>query len=125
MDTHPFAPYHRPQYLLLTTFRKSGEPVSTPVWFVLFGGKIFVWTGETTGKVKRLRRNPQVNIAPCTFTGKPLGESISACARILSDIEIEPAIAAFVRKYGWQFRFIRWQNERRGAKHTIIEVSAN
>ena len=61
------------KYLSLTTFRKSGKPVATPVWFVEKEGQICVWTQSNSGKMKRLRHNSKVMVAPCTMRGKVIG----------------------------------------------------
>jgi PPOX class probable F420-dependent enzyme len=71
------------KYVLLTTYRKDGTAVSTPVWVVRYSDDaLAVWTVTATAKVKRIRRNRGVTVAPCTFRGKPLGESVSARAEI-------------------------------------------
>jgi PPOX class probable F420-dependent enzyme len=67
----------------LTTFRKSGEPVVTPVWYVVLDGKLYVRTGANAGKVKRIRNNPRVSLAPATVRGKQTGPESEARARIL------------------------------------------
>jgi len=57
-------------YVSLTTFRRTGEPVATPVWVVaLPDGRLGVWTNGTSGKVKRLGRDPRVTLQPCTVRG--------------------------------------------------------
>lgn len=58
-------------YVLLTTFRKDGTPVPTPLWAAADRGKIFVWTVTDSWKVKRLRRNPSVTLQPCNAKGTP------------------------------------------------------
>jgi hypothetical protein len=65
----------------LTTFRKNGAAVPTPVWFAPHEGKLYVVTGANLGKVKRIRNNPRVQVAPCTARGKPLGPPVDAVAR--------------------------------------------
>lgn len=58
--------------MLLTTFRKSGTGVATPVWTVAVSdGRVGMWTGAGTGKYNRLRNNPNVTIQACTARGKP------------------------------------------------------
>jgi PPOX class probable F420-dependent enzyme len=91
-------------YLRLTTFRKSGEPVPTPVWFAQVGDHLYVTTDGESGKVRRIRNNAQVEVAPCDMQGKVLGGSAEAMARILPVAEEAVAHAALKRKYGWQFR---------------------
>jgi hypothetical protein len=89
------------QYMSLTTFRKTGAAVPTPVWFAQIGDKLYMLTNENAGKVKRIRNNPSVTVAPCTVRGEVLGEALPAKARILTDSgEIQTAIQALNRKYG-------------------------
>jgi len=72
---------------LLTTFRRDGTPVQTPVSIAVDGDHAFIRTWDTAGKVKRIRNNPEVTIAPCTARGRPTGASIPAHARILTGEE--------------------------------------
>lgn len=64
------------KYLSLTTYRRDGTPVSTPVWFVEEDGRLFVTTAADSYKAKRLRRNPAAMVAPCTARGVPKGDAI-------------------------------------------------
>ncbi len=72
------------KYMSLTTFRKNGKPIATPVWFVEKEGKICVWTQVHSGKMKRLRHNSDVSVAPCTMRGKVMGPTVEGLARIVS-----------------------------------------
>jgi PPOX class probable F420-dependent enzyme len=92
------------QYCLLSTFRKNGEAVPTPVWFGLADGKVYIRTEAGVGKVKRIRREPRVRVVPCTFRGRPLGLSTEGCARILTPHESAHAERAIAAKYGLQRR---------------------
>jgi PPOX class probable F420-dependent enzyme len=96
-------PIRNQKYILLTTFRKSGVAVPTPVWFAEDDGKLYVMTGSTTGKTKRIRNHPQVNIAPCTMRGKATGPEFAATARILPADLHQRARQALNRKY-WMAR---------------------
>jgi PPOX class probable F420-dependent enzyme len=82
-ENKAFAVLQGHKYISLTTFRKSGKPVSTPVRFGVESGKLYVVTGTKTGKFKRIRSNPKVQLAPCTMRGKVVGPTIEAVARIL------------------------------------------
>jgi PPOX class probable F420-dependent enzyme len=84
---HPFEALNHHIRINLTTFRRNGEPVSTPVNFAELDGKVYVVTGATTGKVKRLTHNSRAQIAPCDRRGKLLGAPIEVQARILSKEE--------------------------------------
>ena len=90
----------RASYVLLTTFRKTGAPVSTPVWVMRSGDELLVWSNPAAGKIKRIRNSDRVELAPCTVRGKPLGRSIDAVARLLSDEETRSMLRLLVRKYG-------------------------
>lgn len=89
------------QYMSLTTFRKSGEGVSTPVWFAEDNGKLYMLTLHEAGKIKRIRNNAQVTVAPCTVRGEVLGESADGVARILEGDEAVRANNRLTRKYGF------------------------
>jgi PPOX class probable F420-dependent enzyme len=72
------------KYLSLTTYRRDGTPISTPVWFVEDGGRLFVVTAEDSYKAKRLQRNPAALVAPCTARGVPKGDAIPVQVEFLS-----------------------------------------
>src|SRR5579863_7484438 len=74
---------HGQKYIQLSTFRKNGTPVPTPVWFAEDNDKLYIKTRADSAKVKRIRNNPHVRIAPCTIRGKVTGPEFSASARIL------------------------------------------
>jgi len=87
------------KYISLTTFRKDGTKVATPVWFGEDGDKLYVMTISTMGKVKRIRNNPLVEVAPCTMRGKLTGDKLFALARILPPEEHAHARQTVNRKY--------------------------
>jgi PPOX class probable F420-dependent enzyme len=91
------------KYISLTTFRKNGAGVATPVWFGEEDGKLYVMTRSDLGKAKRIRNNPQVRVAPCTIRGKVTGAENAATARILPPEEHSRARQAINRKY-WAAR---------------------
>ncbi|MFZ0417740.1 MAG: PPOX class F420-dependent oxidoreductase [Candidatus Sulfotelmatobacter sp.] len=91
------------KYISLTTFRKNGAAVSTPVWFGEEGGKLYVMTRSDMGKTKRIRNNLQVRVAPCTIRGKVTGPEFAASARILPPAEHARARQTINRKY-WAAR---------------------
>jgi len=87
------------KYISLTTFRKTGVGVATPVWFGEEDGKLYVMTRSDMGKTMRIRNNPQVRVAPCTIRGKVTGPEFSATARILPPEEHAHARQTINRKY--------------------------
>jgi PPOX class probable F420-dependent enzyme len=72
-------------YLSLTSYKRDGSPVATPVWFVEDGGRYYVNTAERSGKVKRIRRNPVVTIAKCNAGGVLKGEPVDARAAFVPE----------------------------------------
>ncbi len=98
-DTVSLAPFVRQKTVLLTTFRRDGTPVGTPVSIAVEGDRAFVRTWDTSGKMKRIRNNHEVNIAPSTTLGAPTGPALPAQARILSGSESSHAGHLLARKY--------------------------
>lgn len=94
------------RYLNLATRRRSGEVLKTPVWFALAGGEVMVGTYSSTGKVKRIRRTPEVVVAPATFRGREVGPAVAGVARILGEDETTLARTALAGKYGWQWKLL-------------------
>src|SRR5947209_13873084 len=90
----------RGKYCLLRTFRNDGTPVDTPVWFGTDGERLYIRSGAEDGKVKRIRRDPRVLVAPCTARGKPLGDPVIGAARILPASDWPRAEAALRAHYG-------------------------
>jgi len=88
------------QYLSLTTFRKNGQPVPTPVWFAQEGDQLFILTLPGAGKVKRIQHTARVTVAPCDVRGNLLGDAVEAQAHILGTEEGTRANALLTRKYG-------------------------
>jgi hypothetical protein len=86
--------------IVLITFRKDGTRVATPVWAAVDGGVVHVRTQRASGKVKRLRRNTSVLLAPCTTRGVPLATAVPGQARLLDSGEEHAAERAIRRKYG-------------------------
>jgi PPOX class probable F420-dependent enzyme len=103
----PFEPLLKKSYASLTTFRKNGDAVSTPMWFAESNGVIYMYTDTNSGKVKRIHNSGRVTLAPCTIGGKVTGKVIEGKARIISDRqEIARADAALAKKYGIQRRLL-------------------
>jgi PPOX class probable F420-dependent enzyme len=85
--------------VVVTTYKRDGTSVPTPVNVVVLGDHAYFRTWSTAGKAKRLRHNPQVLIAPFTARGKPTGPAIGATARLLGPDEEQPVKQALARKY--------------------------
>jgi uncharacterized protein len=108
----------RQKYISLTTFRKTGAGVATPVWFGEADGKLYVMTRSDMGKTKRIRNRPQVRVAPCTMRGKVTGAEFPATARILPPEEHARARQTINQKY-WMAR-IPWVWRR---TDTYLEIT--
>jgi uncharacterized protein len=88
------------KYVALTTFRRNGTPVVTPVWFAVDNGKLYVYSELNAGKMKRVRATGKVEVAPCTMKGKVTGEAASGTA-----VSLDAGRGAYVhgllnKKYG-------------------------
>jgi PPOX class probable F420-dependent enzyme len=119
----PFPALVGHQYMSLTTFRKSGAAVPTPVWFVAEGGKLYVFTRPDSGKVKRVRANGRAEVAPSDARGTVLGLVTPGRARILALEEHAHAKALFVRKYGIQFRLFDLVGKLQRAQPAYLEIA--
>ena len=109
------APVFRGRYLSITSYKRDGRGVATPVWFVQQDGRLLVETDAASGKVKRLRRNPQVQVAVCTASGRLRGGQVPAVAQILPGSEIAAAERLIAAKYRFDmiiFRPLRFVQSR-------------
>jgi uncharacterized protein len=105
--TAGFASFAGHKYLSLETFRKSGEGVRTPIWFAAepsarldsSAAKLYLYTVGNSGKIKRIRNNPRVRIAPCDMRGKVLGEWADARAEIVTGTEAAHGMNLLNKKY--------------------------
>jgi PPOX class probable F420-dependent enzyme len=97
--TPTLEPFVHQKYVLLTTYRRDGTPVGTPVNIAVEGDRAFVRTWDTAWKVKRIRNNSEVEVAPSTLRGKPTGPAVRAHARILDGDESAYAGRAIARKH--------------------------
>jgi hypothetical protein len=108
------------QYLLVTTFRKDGRAVPTPVWVVRDGDHLAIWTVRDSGKVKRIRRNPEVLVGPCDVRGRLTGAQVPGRAAVLDAAGTARVRAAIARKYGLLGRLTLWGSRlRRGTEGTV------
>jgi uncharacterized protein len=119
------------RYISLTTYRQDGSTASTPVWVVSDDGeRLLVWTGENTWKVKRIRRDPRVLVAPSDYRGRERGPRVAAQARVLGPEAEELVTPLLRRKYGWQRRGLELQarlqrlfSRRPAAGSVYLEIS--
>ena len=117
----------RERYVNLSTFRKDGTEVRTPVWIAAAEGVPVVYTNATSWKVKRIRNNTQVRLAPCTARGDIRGDWVDATAQVVDgDAGRDRGIQAFIDKYGWQMRLALFVSRLSGryADRVIIELES-
>ena len=106
MPAHPIV---SERYVSLTTRRRNGETVSTPVWIAALGdGRACCTTGSTSGKVKRIRNDPSVTLRPCDSRGRVAADAVEVCAtaQVVTGEAYEQVRAAVKAKYGWQFAMV-------------------
>ncbi|MGP4042983.1 PPOX class F420-dependent oxidoreductase [Streptomyces sp. 2A115] len=113
------------KYLLITSYRKNGTQVATPVWVVRDGDTLGVWTVADSWKVKRIRNRADVLVGPCDARGNPTGEQVPATAEICDQDVTERYRKLIARKYGVVGRLSLFGSRlRRGKDGTVgIRVS--
>jgi PPOX class probable F420-dependent enzyme len=100
MSSDRLAALEKQKYINLETYKKSGQAVRTPVWFMISDGLVFVLTTQNTGKIKRIKNNPKIRIMPCGMRGEPKGDWIEGTARFATESETQNAIKMRHKKYG-------------------------
>jgi PPOX class probable F420-dependent enzyme len=95
------------KYLSITSYRRDGTGVATPVWFVTEDDQLLVMTAIGSGKIKRIRRNPFVTVAACSARGRLRGRPVAARAELLPSTEVERVKRLMGRKYRFDLLFIR------------------
>jgi PPOX class probable F420-dependent enzyme len=95
------------KYISITTYKRDGTAVATPVWFVQEGDRLLVQTGVACGKVKRIHHNPAVRVTQCTASGRLRGQQVSGVARVLPGPEADDAKRLITRKYRSDLVIIR------------------
>jgi PPOX class probable F420-dependent enzyme len=114
--------FEKQQYMSVETYRKTGEGVRTPVWFIESNGEFLFYTEETSAKVKRIRRNPAVKIAPCDMRGELKGEFISVITRLLSPEESVSAQKTYAKKYGLMGKLFELMGNSRKSARVFLAV---
>lgn len=114
------------KYISLGTRKKDGSIVRTPVWFVSrgfdkSGSELFVTTEDNSGKVKRIRNFPDVEIAECDMRGRIKGEGISVIAHVAHTDQADELTELFKRKYGFMFRIMSLRG-RKSPQRVFIRI---
>lgn len=98
------------RYVSLTTFRRNGTGVATPVWYAVEGDQLYAWTRTDSWKVRRLRDDPRAVVALCDVRGNtaPDAVGVEGTARLLEGEELRHVRRLLARKYTWQFWMVDW-----------------
>ena len=117
----------QPRFVSLTTFRRSGAPVATQVWVARDGDTLVVTTPAASGKVKRLRHDPRVELRPCSRRGvvQDGAPMVNGVAKIVGPDE--RSTEALRRKYGLEFRIVtalEWLLTRGGRERVILRITS-
>ena len=109
----------------ITTYRKSGDEVHTPVWIINIDGRGYIRTSMKAGKIKRIRDNSNVIIAPCTSRGRITGDKVRAKAVVIEPMKDEYKMInkKFRSKYKLMYYLIMWKNNLTGINSAVIRLS--
>lgn len=108
------ASFANAKHISVETYKKNKQPVRTPVWFVIYNDQIHVITRDKTGKVKRLRNNPNIKFALCNFSGKQLGEWFSGNVKFVTGKEFDKVLELRRKKYGFMDVIARFASRKKG-----------
>ncbi len=114
MSSEKLAIFEGQKYICLETYKKNGQGVKTPVWFVISNGIIYIATSESSGKVKRLNHNKSVKISPSNFKGEPKGEWVEGQAFFGDESELKLTKSLRNKKYGLLSKMIGKFVSRKG-----------
>lgn len=120
-----FADLGDARYIALETFKKSGDGVVTPVWVAGMDGKLYVITQADSWKVKRIRNNSRVRIAPSDSRGRPTGDWFEGTARSLPLEQDEGARRRVEAKYGVQYKLfaLMYKIRRADNNRVVLEIT--
>ena len=104
MSNNKLTQFANHNYLNLESYKKTGNPVTTPMWFAEYNGALYVYSLANAGKVKRIRNNANVRVVPSDRRGKPKGEWVEAKAHILNERGAELGHELLNKKYRWMKR---------------------
>nr|BFD81061.1 PPOX class F420-dependent oxidoreductase [Streptomyces sp. Xyl84] len=120
MDENLVARLGAGKYVLITSYRRNGTPVATPVWVVRDGAALGVWTAAGSWKVKRIRDRADVLVGPCDVRGNPTGDQVPATAEICDRATTARYRGLIARKYGLIGRLTLFGSRlRRGERGTV------
>ena len=108
-DADKLSRFDRENVISVETYRKNGQPVRTPVWFLKENDVLVVHTGGNSGKAKRIRKNPKVRVAPSKFRGEPKADYIDAHAEVEAEqATVKKYYSLIYKKYGLVGSFVKF-----------------
>jgi len=110
------------KYINLETYRRNGQAVRTTVWFVMDAGTIYIRTDMNSGKIKRIKNNPNIRITPSGARGQLKGKWIEGKIKMAGSLELEHANQLLEQKYGIQGKIIRAFNKIRNTRATVLSI---
>ena len=122
MSDDKLAQFAKQKYINLETYRKSGQAVRTPLWFVEADGVLYMRTPAASAKVRRIRNNPHVRLVPSDVRGNALGVWQDGEARLIDAENAEWVNDLIKRKYGLLKRLIDLRSRLKGTKAVVIAV---
>ncbi|HXG92870.1 MAG TPA: PPOX class F420-dependent oxidoreductase [Blastocatellia bacterium] len=122
MSSEALAQFANQKYLSLESYRKSGVAVAVPVWFAEDDGRLYIYSLADAGKVKRIRNNARVRIAPCDVRGRVIGDWVDARARIVEGSEAAHGMDLLTRKYGLVKKVFDLLHKLRRGKRAVIAI---
>ena len=122
MTDDKLAQFSAQRYVNLETYRRNGEGVRTPLWFVEDSGVLYMRTPAASAKVKRIRNNPHVRLVPSDVRGNPKGVWIDGEATLIEAAEAEWVNQLVKRKYGLFKWLIDIRSRFKGTQYVVIAV---
>ncbi|MEM0117434.1 MAG: PPOX class F420-dependent oxidoreductase [Conexivisphaerales archaeon] len=124
METDSFTKrFENHRYISIETYRRNGDAVRTPVWFVSEGSSLYIRTYSDSGKAKRLKLNGKARVAPCTFQGEVLGDWVDVEPSFADRSETARVLRLFRSKYGIQIALTSLLAWLKGKRYVVIKLS--
>lgn len=125
MSDDKLSQFTESKYINIETYKKNGMGVRTPVWFIIHQGLIYFRTDKKSGKVKRLKNNPHVKIAPCDIRGNIKKEWLDGKAHFANSEESSIVYSMIGKKYGVKAKLVRIVNRIRGKRPLVLAIVLN
>jgi PPOX class probable F420-dependent enzyme len=116
--------FEKAKYINIQTYKKNGQPISTPVWFIIKDNKIFFRTSHNSGKIKRIRNNNKVKFALCDIRGKIKGEWYEGVTNIENDSN-NSILVQINKKYGISSRLMKIFYKIKKIEIVILSIEPN